>query len=130
MFYPGLLERLDTFYELACGTQPRCYRGMAKMLNIEANGVDMLKGLETLFSNVSSSTQHLKSDAYGNAYLALAMLSDKAGQWAQARGYMWRALRYNLRLLGQRGVARRLLKLCIGKKLVRTINSCIRGQIL
>ena len=116
--WPHLLERLDTFYELACGDQPRGYRGQAGSLDIDGNGAEMLKRLDALFAE-RGSLEPLRRLAYSNAYLALGMLSDQAGRWAAARRYLFQAIVANPRLLGSYLVVRRLLKLCAGQRLVR-----------
>jgi len=48
--HPPILARLDTFYELALGDQPRGYRGSPTRLNLAANGADMLRRLDELFA--------------------------------------------------------------------------------
>jgi len=116
--WPDLLRRLDTFYELACGDQPKGYRGQAESLDIESNGTELLRQMERLFIAADVPSQALKSVAYGNAYLALTMLSDQAGQCAQAHRYMLQALRANPQLLRQPSVLRRLLKLFAGKRVI------------
>ncbi len=126
--WPDLLQRLDTFYELTCGDQPKGYRGEAESLDIESNGTEILQLMAHLFSTADVPVQALKNVAYGNAYLALAMLSDQAGQWSQARRYMARTLRANPCLLRQLGVARRLLKLCAGKRLIGWIRKLKPAQ--
>lgn len=120
--WPGLLARLDTFYELACGEQPRGRRGLATSLDIAGHGVAMLSGLDALFEKAGLSVSRLRHTAYGNAYLALAMLSDQAGQWGSARRYMLRALRAYPPLVLQFGVVRRLLKLTVGRRVVDGIR--------
>lgn len=128
--WPGLLERLDTFYELACGDQSRGYRGRADLLDIEDNGAEMLRRLEALFATANARVQALKGAAYGQAYLALAMLSDQAGEWTQARGYLTRALIAHPALLCDAAVARRLIKLYIGKRLVGRLRAFVAHQSL
>lgn len=106
--WPGVMERLDTLYELACGETTRGYRGQANLMDLSRNGTEMLSRLEALFD--TPSLQPVRQKAYGNAYLALAMLSDQAGQWPRARNYLFRALVANPRLAATPGVLRRLLK--------------------
>ncbi|MBN2391115.1 MAG: glycosyltransferase family 2 protein [Anaerolineae bacterium] len=120
--WPDLLERLDTFYELACGDQPRGYRGRAEMLDIERNAAEVLKWLESLFAAGDPRFIFLRRTAYSNAYLALGMLSDQAGRWTAARRYLFRAVRGNLRLLNSATIVRRLLKLCIGYRVFKTLR--------
>jgi glycosyltransferase involved in cell wall biosynthesis len=126
MAWPALLERLDTFYELACGDQLRGYRGHAAELDIARNGEAMLGGLDALFAQAGAIAGDKRRVAYGNAYLALAMLSDQAGHWPEARRYMAQAFKAHPRLLGSGVAIRRWLKLSMGKRLVdilRTLGS-------
>ena len=116
--YPALLERLDTFYELACGDQPRGFRGHVLGLDVRRNATEMLRRLDVLFSTAGSGLEPLCHQAYGNAYLALGMLADQAGDWAAARRYLLRATRFNPNLLRDALVVHRFLKLCLGQRLV------------
>lgn len=118
--WPALLDRLDTYYDLVCGDQPRGYRGQADLLDIEGNGAEMLNWLAHLLVGAGPSLAFMRRLAYGNAYLALAMLSDQIGRWAAARRYLFRAVKANPRLMGSYPVIRRLLKLSAGQRLVRT----------
>ena len=115
---PNLLLDLDTFYELAQGDQPRGYRGEAKRLDIAANGTEMLRGLDTLFTSADAPVLALRGAAYGKAYLALGMLSDQGGDWSAARRYLLKAVRSDLSLLKDRRVLRRLVKVTAGQHLV------------
>lgn len=121
--HPATLKQLDTFYELALGDQPRGYRGEASLVDVNANGGEMLRRMDALFAAAGPDVQALKGQAYGNAYLALAMLSDQAGDWAAARRYLRKALRWHPALLRDRSVSRRLIKLSLGQ---RTANSLRR----
>jgi tetratricopeptide (TPR) repeat protein len=120
--YPRLLERLDTFYELACGDQPRGFRGQASLLELKTNGEDMLRRLGVLVARAAPAVQARRAAAYGNAYLALGMLADQAGDWAAARRYLLRAVRFRPRLLRDPMVVRRFAKLCLGQRLVRRLG--------
>jgi GT2 family glycosyltransferase len=115
--WPPILTRLDTFYELACGDQPRGNRGEARSLEIEPNGAEMLRELGVLFAGASPGLQALRPLAFGNAYLALGMLSDQAGNWAAARHYLLRAIRHNPQLISGSFV-RRMGKVTAGKHVV------------
>lgn len=116
--WPPLLERLDTFYELACKEQPRGYRGQVETLDIDRNGAEILWRLDALFGNASPVLQAERGAAYGNTYLALAMLSDQAGRWGAARRYLLRAIQSYPDFLRDRSVLRRLLKLFAGQHVV------------
>lgn len=119
---PAILARLDTFYELALGDQPRGYRGEARLVDLQRNGAEMLCRLSDLFASAGPSVQALRSAAYGNAYLALAMLSDQAGDWAAARRYLRQAIRWYPAFLREGSVVRRLIKLTLGQRLVANLR--------
>jgi hypothetical protein len=127
--WPQLLERLDMFYELACGDQPYGYRGDAQLLDIDGNGADMLRRLGALFSTADAEIRSLRRTAYGNANLALGMLSDQAGRWSRSRRYLWEAIRANPDLLGSWPVLRRLLKVCAGKRIVASAQKVLGGGL-
>lgn len=120
--WPDLLQRLDTFYELACGDQPRGYRGNASLLDLESNGIEMLRGLSGLLDQSGPLARSLHSRAYGNAYLALGMLSEQADNWAAVRGYLIKAMRADPRLMRSYPVIRRFLKSCAGPRLARLMR--------
>jgi len=115
---PDLLARLDTFYELALGDQPRGYRGDARGLDISANAAALLRGLEMLFASACAPVHALRGVAFGNAHLALGMLADQAGDWAAARRYLLRAVASNPHLLRDLSALRRLAKVTVGRRSV------------
>jgi tetratricopeptide (TPR) repeat protein len=98
--WPDIFRRLDTFYEMACGNQPRGQRGKADLLDIDSNGATLIERLDLLFAQAQLKSMSLKSVAYGNSYLALAMLSDQAGRWGSGRQYLRQAVKANPRLAG------------------------------
>jgi glycosyltransferase involved in cell wall biosynthesis len=125
--WPALLARLDTYYDLVCGDQPRGYRGRADLLHIECNGTEMLKWLNALFSKAGPTFEPIRHAAYANAYLALGIVYDRAGQWTNARRCLCQALGANPRLLASYPFARRLIKLCTGKRLVSLLRMMRNG---
>ena len=125
---PALLARLDTFYELACGDQDRALRGQADLLDVEGNAVQLLQRLDYLFTNAPANVRALRPAAYGNAYLALAMLSDQAADWVAARRYLVRAIWANRSLLMSRPVGRRFLKLCAGRRVIQRLRRLRRDK--
>jgi len=120
--YPPLLERVDTFYELACGDQPRGYRGQAGLLDLEASAAEMFRCLDDMFTQARPPVTALRQSTYGNAYLALGMLADRAGDWQAARRYLWRAARHDPRLVSG-SFLRRLVKVSAGKRLAGLLKS-------
>jgi tetratricopeptide (TPR) repeat protein len=120
--WPPLLDRVDTFYEIACGDAPKGRRGVAEFLNVEKNGSEMLKHLDELFAAGNPSVGPLRRTTYGNAYLAIGMLSDQAGKWATARHYLYRAVKANPRLMLSASFVRRWVKLHAGQRLVNALR--------
>ncbi len=118
---PILLARVDTFYELALGNQPRGYRGQSGLGGINTRGSEIIDRLDRLFEGSSTEVAALGDTAYANAYLALAMLSDQAGDWRWARTYMREALMHNRKLLKDPLFTRRLIKLHLGKPIVNLL---------
>jgi len=125
--WPSLLTRLDTFYELALGDRPRGYRGDPANLDLAANGADMLRRLDGLFASAAAPVKAHCGSAYGNAYLALGMLADQAGDWAAARRYLIHAVYNNPHLLRDQRVLRRLAKVVAGRQLVAHLR-CAQGR--
>jgi glycosyltransferase involved in cell wall biosynthesis len=115
--YPPLLARLDTFYELACGDQRKGVRGKADLINLQASGAQILHWLDRLYTKPDRQVQPYRSVAYGNAYLALAMLSDQSGDWPAARRYLINGFKANPALLRSYPTVRRMAKLLLGPRL-------------
>ncbi len=112
VLWPPLLQRLDTFYEIGCGTQPRGKRGTAETIDVAANGRLLFQHLERFFSDqaANAAIQQQRANAYSAANLALGMLSDQSREWSQARSYLWQAMRAKPALLWQPQLLRRLVK--------------------
>ena len=121
LIWPQILQQLEIYYELAVGGQPRGYRGRADLLDIAGNGDAMLAQLDHLFGH-NDELDNIKPEAYGNAYLALGMLSDQAHHWTDARRYLGKAVRSNPRLLISYPVMRRLAKVYAGPVVVDRIR--------
>ncbi|NLD44972.1 MAG: glycosyltransferase [Chloroflexi bacterium] len=124
--WPPLLARLDTSYELAVGGQERSHRGQAARLDLRANRARMLAWLDGLYASPAAALAPYRRKAYGHAYLALAMLYDQAGEWAAARQCLLRALRADPDLVRSPAVARRLLKLLVGKRAAALARGTVR----
>jgi glycosyltransferase involved in cell wall biosynthesis len=115
--YPPLLARLDTFYELACGDQRKGVRGKADLINLSESSTQMLSWLDRLYTQPDRQLQPYRRAAYGNAYLALAMLSDQSGDWPAARRYLINGFTANPALLKSYPNVRRMGKLLLGPRL-------------
>lgn len=121
-----IITRLDTFYELALGDQPRGYRGEAKLLDLQLRERELLLAMEKLFASASDDIRRLRCVAYGNLFLALAMLNDQAGNWTVARQQLLAAIRSNPRLALDASLLRRLAKLAIGQEWVHRLRGAQR----
>ncbi len=117
--WPQILGRLDTFYELACSDQPRGYRGQADLLDIDKTSAELLTRLDALFAKSEPALHSMRRPAYGNAYLALGILSDQANHWSDARRYLRRAARTYPQLAVSYSFVRRILKVHAGRRLTR-----------
>ena len=120
--WPDMLHERSLYYELACGSQPRGYRGQAEFLDIVKNGAELIERLDALFSEKASELSSMRHEAYGNAYLALVTLSDKVDALDHARRFLLKALVANPRLLMSQEFIRRALKVWSGKRLVNLVN--------
>jgi glycosyltransferase involved in cell wall biosynthesis len=125
--WPRLLEELNTFYELACGNQPRGYRGQAALLDLNRAASDILAWLDRLYGEAGPAISPFRRVAYSQAYLALGMLSDEAGRWGDARRYFLLAFKENPRLARSFILVRRLLKVCTSPRLVRLVRLAVRS---
>ena len=126
--YPPLLERLDTFYELICGEQPKGVRGEVNLLDVDGRVQMIERRLASLFEGGSQQVSGRKRAAYANVYLAASMLNDQAGRWNHARRYLLRTLWNRPALLRSASVVRRLLKLLAGKRLAQFGRSVWKGD--
>lgn len=126
--HPAILARLDTFYELALGDQPRGYRGQAESVDLVRNGIEIHRRLESLFEDAPAEVIAMKSRAFANTYLALSMLNEQGGHWDRARRYLLQALWVYPQLLTAPGVLRRLLKLSAGRQVITTLQSCMQSS--
>ncbi len=120
--WPDLLAGPRTFYELALGNQSRGQRGQIEQQQLQRNSVDMLQRLERLFDKAGERLQRMRANALGNAYLALGMLFERAGDWQTARSYVWKAIRTYPRLGADAAVLRRGIKLAMGPRLINLLR--------
>jgi tetratricopeptide (TPR) repeat protein len=98
-YWPNLLANLDTFYELACGNQPKGYRDQAEYLDLEANSRHLFMWMEKLFDDGDQEVKGRKDRAYAHAYLALSILNNQVGNQRQARNYLQQAVKLRPRFL-------------------------------
>ena len=115
-FWPDLLKRLDTLYELACGDKPWGYRSQIDPQRFQAYGADMMCRLTQMLDRDDLHLQRMRRVALSNGYWVLGMLADQNGQWQTARSYLFKAWKTNPQLSLQYPFMRRLIKVSIGLK--------------
>ncbi|MCA9932336.1 MAG: glycosyltransferase [Anaerolineales bacterium] len=115
--WPQTLQRVDTFYELLCGNKTKGYRNQAKTISVAQNANEVFERLDTLLESLPSPfISHQKKLVYSNAYAALGMMHDEANDWTNAKKAFLQAIQRNLYLLLSNGLAKRLIRVLLGKK--------------
>ena len=120
LYYPEFALRLDLFYELACGFQPRGFRGDFHSHNLEESEEVVLDTVRFIFDPPDSPVglRSLRHTAYAHAYLALGMLAYGAGQMRQSRRYMSRAVNADLAFVTDGRLVSRYVKSFVGRRLL------------
>ena len=119
-FYPPMAERVDVFYELACGDQPRGWRGDLQHLNLENTRQILLDSLAAVFDglDVPPDLGVLRVAAYGNAYLALGLVAYVKRDLAASRKYMAQAIKHRPALALDPRLNTRMVKSLLGPRLL------------
>jgi len=93
-YYPQFAERLDLFYELACGLQPRGFRGHFASHHLEESEQLVWDMLQGVFDAPSASPElsRLRRRAWANAHLALGMLAYGSERMRESRRHMVQAV--------------------------------------
>ena len=125
---PSLLSKMETFYELGCGDQPKGYRGEFASVDVEQNYQVVMRLLEKLsHAPELHEFKELKRTAYANAHHAFGLLAYGQDRSSLARRYFLRAVRYQPKLLLDREMIRFLLRSLIGAKLIHSLKQA-RGK--
>lgn len=120
---PPLLNQLNTFYELACGEQPKGYRGDFSSLDLGASERNLMRLLEQFFRDAGEYSR-FKNTAYSQAYWALGLLNYGARRFGETRKLLFRAGLSNPLILLQRQYIVTFLKCFLSPQLVERV----RGQ--
>jgi glycosyltransferase involved in cell wall biosynthesis len=122
--YPPTAERVDVFYELACGDQPRGWRGDFATHSMENNQKSLLDSLAYVFDSerATGEVKAVRDLAYANAYLALGLLAYGAGELGKSRSMMLRAVSYRPSLALDPQVSTRVAKSFLGAELLGTLK--------
>ena len=119
---PALLARVETFYELACGDQPKGYRGEFASINLEKNARVTLRLLEKLFADHELRLTEFKRLAYANAEYAFGLLAYGQGNTRAARRHFLGALRFQPALIMDRAFVGSLLRSFLGARLIQSLR--------
>ncbi|HMR98091.1 MAG TPA: glycosyltransferase [Anaerolineales bacterium] len=122
---PALLARVETFYELACGDQPKGYRGEFASINLEQNTRVTLRLLEKLFADHELRLTEFKRPAYANAEYAFGLLAYGQGDVRAARRHFLGALRVQPALMMDRAFVGSLLRSFLGAKLIQSLRRMV-----
>lgn len=122
---PALLARVETFYELACGDQPKGYRGEFASINLEQNTRVTLRLLEKLFADHELRLTEFKRPAYANAEYAFGLLAYGQGNVRAARRHFLGALRVQPALMMDRAFVGSLLRSFLGAKLIQSLRRMV-----
>jgi glycosyltransferase involved in cell wall biosynthesis len=124
VYYPEFARRLDFFYELACGWQPRGYRGDFQSHNLEESAHVVENTVREIFDSpdAPAELQALRRIARAQAWLALGMFAYSAGHMQQSRGYMIRAIREDGTLVTDRQLVSRYIKSFFGRRFLDALG--------
>lgn len=123
-YYPEYARRLDFFYELACGYQPRGFRGDFRTHNLTESERVVLEMVQVIFDSPDTPPvlRSLKRTAYAHAYLALGMFAYGDGLMRQSRRYMAEAVKADRSLLIDLQLVSRYVKSFLGRRLLDTLS--------
>jgi glycosyltransferase involved in cell wall biosynthesis len=125
---PSLLTRMETFYELGCGDQPKGYRGELASVDLEQNFQVVLRLLEKLsHAPELHEFKSLKWIAFANAYYAFGLFAYGQDKTKAARRFFFGAILYQPRFIFDRVVAGFVLRSLIGAKLIHWLKQ-LRGK--
>ncbi len=112
MASPTLLTKLNTFYELACGEQPKGYRGDFASLDLDSSARNLMSLLERFYRETGNRSDHLrfKNKAYSHAYLALGLLNYGSRRFRDTRKLLTRAAVHDRTLIFSRRFLATFLK--------------------
>lgn len=118
---PDLLTRLNTFYELGCGEQPKGYRGDFESLNMESNSRMLVGFLDRFFreSHEMDAIQKHRRAAYSQTYFALGLLNYGSSHLRDTRKCLVLALKYDLALFFNRRLMTTFIKSFVSTKIIR-----------
>lgn len=123
--YPEILTRLDTFYELGLGNQPKGQRGYLRELDLATNSAGVMRMLTTLLSPESGLglTTKQQRRIYAAAYNALSMLAYGAGDMRLSRRYLMRLIMSRPGSIFERHYLAKVIGSLVGKHALQWFKS-------
>jgi glycosyltransferase involved in cell wall biosynthesis len=119
---PLMLTRLETFYELALGDQPKGYRGHFASLNLNWSNETTTTLLSRLFTEEPTAASY-RQIAYARFHYALALLHYGARQPAQARRHLWLSFSHRPRQAIDRHWQAMLLRVLFPGRLAKALRT-------
>lgn len=120
-----IFTRLDTYFELVYSDFPQGYRADPNALDIDAICSRLEELLEKFFAEDGEVVNISIKQALSKIFLVLAILSEEAGDWHQARYYIRQSAWIHPVQLRDKYVVRRIVKLHLGKSIIRAIGQSI-----
>jgi len=131
VYYPEFAQRIDLFYELACGFQPRGYRGNFGSHNLQESEEVVFNTVQFVFDSAETAPalRTFRNIAYAHAYLALGMLAYGAGHMRQSRAYMIRAVKAKPTIVTDPRLVSRYVKSFAGRRVLDSLGQHRRHEV-
>lgn len=128
---PGLLDELDTFYQLGCYDQPKGSLGDLKTIDIKRNSGYLIPMIRDLFDSLDAEKRRKseESRAFAAAFFALGVLAYGTRDFREARRLFQQALDSNPRLLLDRRLVTKWLKSWLPAHLIERLKSWRRNYM-
>lgn len=123
---PSLLSRMETFYELGCGDQPKGYRGEFASVDLDQNFSVVMRLLEKLsLAHELHEFKNFRRIAYANANYAFGLLAYGQDKTSAARRFFFGAIKHHPKLIFNRVVAGFVLRSLLGAKLIHRLKQLL-----
>jgi glycosyltransferase involved in cell wall biosynthesis len=119
---PLMLTRLETFYELALGDQPKGYRGNFASLDLNRSEHIMTTLLSRLFAEDADAAMYHRM-AYAQTHYAFGLLYYGAWQSGQARYHLWRSFVNGPQQMADRQWRNTFLRLLLPSRLMQALRA-------
>lgn len=122
--HPEIMNHLDTFYQVCLAHQPQGSRGVFEELDFEQIVQEFVHDMNAVWGTDPLPPELLsrQAEAYGNAYLALALIGYGCRRMRLARQFAFKAVLVQPTLLFRRQVFALLIKSSLGSRLVSYVR--------